>query len=88
VLLVVWVISPRSGSFPSITKSLASRPRFQYKDPDTRMKNDWASSSRRGSIVIQTMLARLAKEEEEYKQRKAGITVDAAASPKALATRP
>lgn len=52
------------------------------------MKNDSPSSSRRGSIVIQTMLARLAKEEQEWKLKKAEKTVDPVAPPKAMAAKP
>ncbi|HTV58050.1 MAG TPA: hypothetical protein VMJ93_04180 [Verrucomicrobiae bacterium] len=52
------------------------------------MENDRASTSRGGSIVIQTMLARLAKEEEEYRQQRLEESVGSAASPKAMAARP
>jgi len=51
------------------------------------MKNDSPSSSRRGSIVIQTMLARLAKEEEELKQRKPAHAASSAEPPKAMAAQ-
>jgi len=48
------------------------------------MKND-GTASRRGSLVIQTMLARLAREEEEYTQRKSGENAKVEARPKAMA---
>jgi len=71
----------------SASKSLALRRRFEYKSPDTRMKNDAPSPSRRGSTVIQTMLARLAKEEEEWKQRKPAHAAASTEPPKAMAAQ-
>lgn len=85
--MVFATFTPRSGLLSSITKSLASRHRFQYKGPDKRMKDERTSSSRRGSIVIQTMLARLVKEEEEYRQQQSEESVGRAATPKTLAAR-
>lgn len=45
------------------------------------------TSTRRGSIVIQTMLARLAAEEEEYKRQKAEKVAGESAATKALTAR-
>jgi hypothetical protein len=45
------------------------------------------TSIRRGSSVIQTMLARLAAEEEEYKRQMAGNAAGESAAPKASAAR-